>query len=93
ERVWIDNLAEVQIGANVCVSQGVYLCTGSHDHRKPTFDLITRPITLEDGSWICAKSILLPGVTIHTGAIVGAGCVIPKDIAPHEIVTYPHTQR
>ena len=31
EDVWIDNLAPVQIGANCCISQGVYICTGSHD--------------------------------------------------------------
>lgn len=31
ERVWIDNLAPVEIGANCCISQGAYLCAGSHD--------------------------------------------------------------
>ncbi len=87
EEVWIDNLAEVKIGSNVCLSQGVYLCTGSHDHRKPTFDLITRPITIEDGTWICAKATLLPGVTIHSGAVVGAGSVVVKDVDSDEFVT------
>jgi len=86
EEVWIDNLAEVQIGSNVCLSQGVYLCTGSHDHRKPTFDLITRPITLEDGTWICAKAILLPGVTVESGAVVGTGSVVVKDVNSCEFV-------
>ena len=87
EEVWVDNLAEVQIGSHVCLSQGVYLCTGSHDHRKPTFDLITQPITLEDGVWICAKSILLPGVTVQAKAIVGAGSVVIKDVDANAFVT------
>jgi putative colanic acid biosynthesis acetyltransferase WcaF len=40
EDVWIDNLARVQVGANCCISQGVYICTGSHDWGSPAFDLI-----------------------------------------------------
>src|SRR5215831_12221797 len=31
EDCWIDNLAQVSLGSNVCLSQGAYLCTGSHD--------------------------------------------------------------
>ena len=43
ERVWIDNLAEVAIGSNSCISQGAYLCTGSHDWSDSRFGLVTRP--------------------------------------------------
>jgi putative colanic acid biosynthesis acetyltransferase WcaF len=84
--VWIDNLADVQIGNHVCISQGAYLCTGSHDYRRRTFDLITRPITLADGVWIGAKAILLPGVCVGTGAVVGAGSTVTKTVAPGVIV-------
>jgi putative colanic acid biosynthesis acetyltransferase WcaF len=43
EDVWIDNLAEVWIGDSVCISQGAYLCTGSHDWRDEAFTLVTKP--------------------------------------------------
>ena len=49
EGVWIDNLNEVKIGNNVCVSQGSYICTGSHDYKNEHFRLITKPIIVEDG--------------------------------------------
>src|SRR5208283_1652487 len=39
EGVWIDNLVEVRIGANVCISQGAHLCTGNHDWTDPSFGL------------------------------------------------------
>ncbi len=86
EEVWIDNLADVRIGSNVCLSQGVYVCTGSHNHRRPTFDLITRPIIIEDETWICAKAILLPGVIIQAGAVVAAGSVVVKNVRARDFV-------
>src|SRR6476646_1955727 len=39
ERVWIDNVAAVTIGNNVCLSQAAILETGSHNYKTPTFDL------------------------------------------------------
>src|SRR6516225_8838965 len=46
EKVWIDNLAQVDIGNNVCVSQGALLLTGNHDFTLATFDLIVKNIVL-----------------------------------------------
>jgi len=82
EKVWIDNLAEVTLGSHVCLSQGAYLCTGSHDHRSRGFDLVTRPITVGDGAWIAARAILLPGCKVGANTIVGAGSVASGDIPP-----------
>lgn len=70
ERVWIDNLAEVTIGANSCLSQGVYLCTGTHDWADPRFGLITRPITIGSGCWLGAESALAPGTIVEDGAVL-----------------------
>ncbi|MFH5805127.1 WcaF family extracellular polysaccharide biosynthesis acetyltransferase [Alienimonas sp. DA493] len=86
EGVWIDNLAPVRLGHNVCLSQGAYLCTGGHDHTRPSFDLFVEPITIEDQAWVGAKAVLLPGVTIGAGAVVAAGSVVTKDVPPGMIV-------
>jgi putative colanic acid biosynthesis acetyltransferase WcaF len=86
EEAWIDNLAEVKLGPDVCLSQGVYLCTGSHDHERPTFDLIVRPIAIESEAWIAARATLLPGVTVGRGAVVAAGAVVTKDVPTMMIV-------
>lgn len=80
EDVWIDNLAAVRMADDVCLSQGVYLCTGSHDHRRVSFDLIVKPILIEEQAWIAARSIVLQGVTIGRGAIVAAGSVVTADV-------------
>jgi len=85
EDAWIDNLAPVSIGAHVCISQGAYLCTGNHDWTKPNLKLFIKPITLERGSWIGAKALVSPGVTVKEGAILTAGSVATKDLAPFGI--------
>ena len=80
ERVWIDNLDNVTIGNHVCISQGAMLICGSHNYKKQSFDLITKEITLNDGVWIGAKSIILPGVVAESHAILSAGSVISKNL-------------
>jgi len=85
EDVWIDNLAQVRIGNNVCISQGVYLLTGNHDYKKETFDLIIGPITIEDGVWIGAKSIICPGITLKSHSVITAGSVMIKNSDPYTI--------
>lgn len=75
EDAWIDSLGKITIGNNVCLSQGCMLETGSHDHEKITFDLIVKEIKIEDGAWIGAKAIILPGSTIKSHAVITAGAV------------------
>lgn len=86
QHVWIDNLALVELGNDVCVSQGAFLCTGSHDHSSSTFALITRPIRIEDGAWVAAKAIVLGGVTVGPESLVAAGAVVLHDVPANTIV-------
>lgn len=85
ENVWIDNLVQVNIGANVCLSQGATLLTGNHDYKKESFDLITGEITLEDGVWIGAKSIVCPGVICKSHSVLGVSSVATKDMEAYSI--------
>jgi putative colanic acid biosynthesis acetyltransferase WcaF len=85
ENVWIDNLGDVSIGTNACVSQGAYLCTGNHNWSDPSFGLIIKPILVGDGAWVGAKSVIGPGVEIGECAIAGVGSVVSKDIPAFEI--------
>lgn len=76
EDCWIDNLTTVELGSNVCVSQGAYFCTGNHDWSDPSFGLIVKPITVRDGAWVGAKAILAPGVVMDYCSIASAGSVM-----------------
>jgi putative colanic acid biosynthesis acetyltransferase WcaF len=85
EDVWIDNLALVTLGNNVCLSQGAMLLCGNHNYKKSTFDLLTGAITLEDGVWIGAKAIVCPGVIAFSHAILTVGSVAIANLQPFSI--------
>ncbi|MBT3463892.1 colanic acid biosynthesis acetyltransferase WcaF [archaeon] len=85
ENVWIDNLELISIGNNVCISQGAMLLCGNHNYKKHTFNLITKPITLEEGAWVGAKSVVCPGVTLKTHSILSVGSVATRDLEAYAI--------
>jgi putative colanic acid biosynthesis acetyltransferase WcaF len=84
DQVWIGDevqilsLARVRIGSNVCISQRAFLCTGSHDFRKESFDLITEPIEIGDSCWVAAQAFVGPGAVVPAGTMVKAGEVWKK---------------
>jgi acetyltransferase-like isoleucine patch superfamily enzyme len=49
-------------------------------------DLVIKPVRVWAGADIGVNAVLLPGVTVGEGAIVGAGAVVTKDVAPYTIV-------
>ena len=93
DNTWIDddvilyNLDYIKIGSNCSISRRSFLCTGSHDITKETFDLITKPIVVEDSVWIQADCFIAQGVTIGEGSIVGARKNVFKNV-PRESKVY-----
>jgi putative colanic acid biosynthesis acetyltransferase WcaF len=79
------SLGEITIGHDVVVSQGCYLCTGSHDHRDAAFSIFARSIVIEPEVWIAALCFLNPGVRIGQGAVVAACSVVLSDIPERAI--------
>ncbi len=86
DEVLILSLAPVHIGSHVCISQRAFLCTGSHDFLKETFDLVTKPIVIGDGSWVGAQVFVAPGVTLHSNTVCAAGAVVVKGAGPNELI-------
>lgn len=76
---------KIQIGKRVTVSQGTYVCTGTHDYSKRGFPLITKPIIIENHVWVAAEVFIHPGVTIREGSVVGARSVVTHDTQPWTI--------
>jgi putative colanic acid biosynthesis acetyltransferase WcaF len=74
------SMAKISLGRKTLVSQGVFLCTGTHDYESSSFLLYAKPIVIGDEAWVCAESFVGPGVTIGQGAVIGARSVVVKDM-------------
>jgi putative colanic acid biosynthesis acetyltransferase WcaF len=79
ESVWIDNLDQVTIGSHCCISQGAYFCTGSHRWDRETFDVVTKPIVIEDHCWVATMVSLMPGTRLRRGAVLTPGMQASDD--------------
>jgi putative colanic acid biosynthesis acetyltransferase WcaF len=80
EECWLLNLEKIVIKSNVCISQRAFLCTGSHNYKLSTFDLITKPISVGDGAWIGAGAWVGPGVKVGDEAVLTACSVASSDL-------------
>jgi len=83
---YLDGRCPLYIGNNVNVSHYSHIQTLTHDPRSPDFACLEGPVAIHDNAWIGARVIILPGVTIGEGAVVGAGSIVTKNVAPYTIV-------
>lgn len=80
------NVDKIIIKDQVEISQGVHLCTASHDITVSDHHLITAPIIIEERSWIAADAFIGMGVIIGQGAVVGARAAVFKNVEPWTVV-------
>ncbi|MCP3736174.1 putative colanic acid biosynthesis acetyltransferase [Sphingomonas sp. RP10(2022)] len=86
-RVRCYNQGHITIGDRVTVSQDASLCASSHDVSDPHFQLVLRPITIDDDAWIAAEAFVGPAVKVGAGALLGARGVAMRDLEPWTIYT------
>lgn len=85
EQVWIDNLAKVTLKSHSCVSQGAMLLCGNHNYKRSSFDLLVGEITLEEGAWTGAKTVVCPGVRLGSHSLLTVGSVATKSLEAYWI--------
>jgi putative colanic acid biosynthesis acetyltransferase WcaF len=78
-------MAPIRLEDGAIVSQGTYLCAGTHDIEDEHFQLIVRPITIGNGAWIAAEAFIGPGVKVGNNAVIGARTVLLKDAMANSV--------
>lgn len=75
----------ITIEDDVQVAANVQLISNNHDLHDRKI-LICKPVRLKRNCWIGAGASILPGVTVGENAVVGAGSIVTKDVAPNTVV-------
>lgn len=87
----INCLESISIGKSVIIGENVLIYDHNHKFRDKTRliqnqGVSSKPIVIEDNVWIGSNCVILQGVKIGEGSIIGAGCVIYKNIPAYSIV-------
>lgn len=87
EGTWIENLEEVTIGKNVCISQNAMILTGNHDYTEADFRYRLGKIHIEEGVWIGAHSLVCPGVRCKSHSVLTVNSVATRDLDAWHVYT------
>ncbi|MCY1673810.1 acyltransferase [Pseudarthrobacter sp. SL88] len=83
---FLDGRLGLEIGNNVNIGGHVQIFTVGHDPSSPTFGTKGGAVRIGDRAYIASRATVLPNVDIGEGAVVAAGAVVSKDVAPYTIV-------
>jgi maltose O-acetyltransferase len=83
---YLDNRRGITIGNNVGIAHDTKIYTLGHNIDSPMFETKGAPVVIEDDVFIFSNALIMPGVTIHQGAIVLAGSVVTKDVPSWSVV-------
>ena len=77
----------VEIGSDVLIATHVAITSETHDPDASRFaeSHLKSPVKIGDNVWIGAHAVILPGVTIGSGAVIAAGAVVRGDVPPRAI--------
>lgn len=89
-RCIISTSSSIKIGSDCDIAPNVYIGNGTHQitpDRKRIADIeISEDIIIGNGCWLCAGSMVLPGVTIQEKSVVAAGAVVTKSQSENMIL-------
>ena len=89
-RLFADKNTFIIIEDNVLLGHGVHLYTNNHSCKLDVPIFLQgyekqENVILEEGCWVGANSIILPGVTVGQNAVVGAGSIVTRNVPNGEI--------
>ena len=86
QRCYIDARAGIRVEPDVSISREVCVLTATHVVDSPSFGATLAPVHFGARSWVGTRAMVLPGVSVGEGAVVAAGAVLTRDVAPYTVV-------
>jgi len=88
--IWAGKNSKIIIGDNLVSGPGFFITSDNHGIKKTQLirdqEGVEKDVTIGSDVWLGAYAIILPGVHISDGAVVAAGSVVTKNVAPYTIV-------
>lgn len=82
----LDATGAVFVGDEVHIAHRVQILTADHDpgtSKRRAGKMAVKPVTVENGAWVGAGAILLPGSRVGEGSVVAAGAVVADRLEPN----------
>jgi maltose O-acetyltransferase len=82
----------VVIGKHVMMGPDVVIYTSGHNFDRTDIPMMeqgsteAKPVTIGNDVWIGRRAMIMPGVTVGSGSVIGAGAVVTKNIPPYSVV-------
>ena len=80
--------APISVGRDCDIGPYVLVLTGSHEmgsHNRRAGRGTAEPVSIGDGCWVGARTVILGGVTIGPGSIIAAGSVVTRDVPANSL--------
>ena len=81
----INASGKITIANNVLIGSGVIICSQNYNHIEIDTNInkqgyITAPVIINENVWIGERAVILPGVTVGSNSVIGAGSIITQNI-------------
>ena len=84
--VLLDARMGLEIGESSVIAYQAIIWSLNHDYNDIHFTAKGAKTTIGKYTWICSRSIILPGINVGDYAIVASGAIVTKDVPPYAIV-------
>ncbi len=88
----LNSLSSITVGDRCVFGEDVKIYDHNHKFRvltRPVKDqgFSSKPVVIGSDTWVCSNCVILQGVTIGSHCVIGANCLVYKDVPDNTIVT------
>lgn len=93
----LNALQRISIGDGTIFGENVKVYDHNHCYKNPDIPIkkqgfVTAPVKIGKHCWIASIVVILKGVTIGDNCVIGAGCIVYKDVPANTVIVNKQEQ-